>query len=313
MSDHSAGRIPFRSSHDVPRLHAPRHSMFRVGALVAGAALLLGTAASIASGSGSSRAVLPAPGAPVSGRAMHSSDTRSRPVGRGRLVSDVLPRRIQGSPELLASSEPLPADCIPKPAGPPGEPYQLGLVGTVQNGVLTAGPATVADITAKFCGVVTVVNGTAPCGATGSVLSPPDGQVFGSLSATLTLVPGMTPKVPFVANAGTITGGFSCESSSANGLAVTLDANVSGSTGLFGLSCTIGPLTIPLSGVLTGPLSNASVTLRSNDFAVPVVSPSPTCAGAVPANLDAIAGLPIPAGKASATLPATAALYQPSS
>jgi len=229
------------------------------------------------------------------------------------LASTALGERLESletASKVLATKTNLPADCIPKPQGPPGSPYQLGLVGTVHNGLLTAGPATVADITAKFCGVVTVVNGKSPCGATGSVVSPQDGQIFGSLSATLTLVPGMSPKVPFVAHPSTITGGFTCEPST-NGLAVTLNATVSGSTGLYGLSCTIGPLTLPLSGVLTGPLSHASITLKANDFPVPAVSPSPTCAGQVPASLDAIAGLPIRPGGASVTLPATASLYQP--
>src|SRR5580692_5331612 len=35
---------------------------------------------------------------------------------------------------LTATSANLPADCTPKPSGPPGAPYQLGLVGTVSNG-----------------------------------------------------------------------------------------------------------------------------------------------------------------------------------
>ena len=210
-----------------------------------------------------------------------------------------------------ASAADLPADCVPNPAGPPGAPYQLGLVGTVHDGTLRTPAATVADINATFCGVVTVVNGTPPCGATGSVVSPQDGQVFGSLSVDLTLVPGMTPTIGFVANPGTISGGFSCGSSE-NGLSVTLDATVSGSTGaLYGVSCTIGPLTIPLTGVVTGPFTDMTATLTSNDFTVPAIQSSPTCPGAVPANIDAIAGLPLSPGAASATLPVTAALYQP--
>ena len=219
-------------------------------------------------------------------------------------------RSFLGTPKVLTASDNLPADCIPNPSGPPGAPYELGLVGTVNNGVLVAGPARVADINAKFCGIVTVVKGQPPCGATGLVFSPADGQIFGSLSAALTLVPGMEPKVPFVAHPGTITGTFGCGSST-QGLVVNLKATVSGSTGLFGLSCAIGPLTIPLSGAVTGPLSNASVVLRGSDFAVPAVRPSPSCAGQVPANLNAIAGLPIAPGGASATLPATTSLYQP--
>ena len=126
----------------------------------------------------------------------------------------------------------------------------------------------------------------------------------------LTLVPEMTPTIGFVANPGTITGGFSCTSSQ-NGLAVDLDANVSGTTApLFGVSCTIGA-TIPLTGSVTGPLTDTTATLRSNDLSAPAVQPSATCPAAVAANVDMIAGLPLAPGHASATLPVTASLYQP--
>ena len=210
---------------------------------------------------------------------------------------------------LTASN--IPSDCVPNPAGPPTSPYQLGLVGTAVNGSLTAGPATVANVNAKFCGIVTLVNGTPPCDATGSVNSPVDGQVYGPLSVVLTLVPGMTPTVGFTANPGTITGGFSC-SSSQNGLAVSLNARVSGSTApLFGVSCTIGPLDLPLTGAVTGPLSAAKATLASSSFTVPALTPSPTCPASVAANIDDIAGLPLSPGGASASLPITTSIYQP--
>jgi hypothetical protein len=206
----------------------------------------------------------------------------------------------------------IPSDCVPNPAGPPTSPYQLGLVGTAANGSLTAGPATVANVNAKFCGIVTLVNGTPPCGATGAILSPIDGQMYGPLSVVLTLIPGMTPTIGFTANPGTITGGFGCGSSQ-NGLAVSLNAQVSGSTApLFGVSCTIGPLDLPLTGTVTGPLSAANATLSSSDFTVPAVTPSPSCPASVAANIDDIAGLPLPPGRASASLPVTASLYQPS-
>ncbi len=131
------------------------------------------------------------------------------------------------------------------------------------------------------------------------------------MSVALTLVPGMTPTIGFVANPGTINGGFSCTSSQ-NGLSVDLDANVSGNTApLFGVSCTIGPATIPLTGTVTGPLTETTATLTSNGVDVPTVQPSPTCPAAVAANVDMIAGLPLSAGHASASLPVTASLYQP--
>jgi hypothetical protein len=210
---------------------------------------------------------------------------------------------------VLTSTDNLPADCIPTYSGPPSHPYELGIVGEVTGGELVAGPATVANITAKFCGIVTVVGGTNGCGATGDVSSPTDGQIFGAISADLTFIPGMQPKVPFVAHPGVIKGTFACASST-SGLQVTLEATVSGSTGLFGLSCTIGPLTIPISGLITGPLSATTGVLSGKNFPVPGVSASPTCAGQVPASLDEIAGLPLKTGT-SAKLDVTASLYQP--
>ncbi len=168
-----------------------------------------------------------------------------------------------------------------------------------------------SGIDVKFCGLATVVNGTPPCDATASIESPNDGQLYGALSVALNLVPGMTPTVGFAANPGTISGGFSCGSSQ-NGLAVGLDAVVSGNTApLFGVSCTIGPVTIPLGGSVTGPLASTAATLTSNDFGIPAIQPSPTCPSSVAANIDAIAGLPLAAGGATATLPVTASLYQP--
>ncbi len=212
---------------------------------------------------------------------------------------------------LVSNSSNLPADCVPNPTGPPSAPYELGLVGTATNGALDTPSASVAGINAKFCGIVTLVTGTPPCGVTGRVDSPVDGQLYGALSVALTLVPGMTPTIGFVANPGTISGGFSC-SSSQNGLSVGLDANVSGSTApLFGVSCTIGPMTIPLSGTVTGPLTDTTGTLSSNAFAVPALQPSPTCPAAVAANVDLIAGLPLAAGHANTLLPIAASLYQP--
>ncbi|MFZ0665503.1 MAG: hypothetical protein WAM97_07085 [Acidimicrobiales bacterium] len=212
------------------------------------------------------------------------------------------------------ASDNLPADCIPNNSGPPGSSYQLGVVGYVTNGTLTAGPTTVANINAKFCGVVTVVSGTPPCNATGTVDSPPDGQMFGSLSAALNLIPGMQQTVPFTAVPGTITGSFQCNTSG-SGLEVTVNATVGGTTGLFGLSCTVGPIDLTLTGTLTGPISDpnqyATVTLTGDQFAIPAVQASPACSGEIPTNLNEIAGLPISPGGASATLPTSVTLYQP--
>ncbi|HTT87176.1 MAG TPA: hypothetical protein VMF60_07405 [Acidimicrobiales bacterium] len=220
----------------------------------------------------------------------------------------------KGPKAALTGSTPLPADCVPNPAGPPGSFYQLGLVGTVHGGVLTAGLTAVDNINATFCGIVTVVNSPSKtmCPVTGSVTSPFDGQVYGPLNVAIDLVPGTSVSIGFTANPGTITGTFACTPSSEEGLSVTLDATVSGTTApLFGVSCTIGPFTIPLTGTVTGPLDNLTTTLSSSDFTIPTVQSSPTCPGALPANVDAIAGLPMAPGGASISLPVTASLYQP--
>jgi hypothetical protein len=280
---------------------AGRTSVSRpVAAALACAVLLAGAAAGVVLVRPS-----PATGRPAASRAWTESTIWARPHATSGEAG--LAAFVAGVPRATGS---IPADCMPAPSGPPGSAYQLGVTGTISNGLLSAGSASVFDVSAKFCGVVTVVAGKPPCAATGTVTAPKDGQVFGSMSATLTLVPAMAPEVPFVAHPGTITGGFACESS-VDGLAVNLTADVSASTGLYGLSCTIGPLSIPLSGVVTGPLTDASVTLRGSDFAVPAVSSSSTCSGEVPSDLDAIAGLPIAAGGATVVLPAKVSLYRP--
>jgi hypothetical protein len=245
-----------------------------------------------------------------SGAAGHGAAASHVNGSSDRLVSTAIFERPQVVPVSAVPSAGLPADCVPRPSGPPSSYYQLGLVGTAKNGVLDTGTTRVINVNVKFCAVVTIVNGSPPCAATGSVSSPQDGQVFGTVSASLTMIPGMAPKVPFKAHPGTITGGFTCASTT-NGLRVNLDATVSGTTGLFGLSCTIGPFTVPLSGVLTGPFTDASIILRGNDFVVPGVSTSSRCPGNVPAGLDSVAGLPIPRGQATLTLPATVSLYRP--
>lgn len=214
---------------------------------------------------------------------------------------------------IITTASNLPADCVPKAPGPPGSPYQLGIVGTSSGGYLTAGPTRVANISVKFCGVITLVRGSGGCGVTGSVDSPSDGQIFGALSAQLTFIPGMQPTVPFTAHPGVITGTFKCAPPSSSGLAVTLDVHTSGTTGLFGLSCTIGPLSIELSGLVTGAFTDIHGTFTGTDISIPDVAPSSTCESGVAANLDEIASLPIRPGQGSISLPVTGSIYLPAS
>ncbi|HXW34911.1 MAG TPA: hypothetical protein VEJ87_10070 [Acidimicrobiales bacterium] len=218
-----------------------------------------------------------------------------------------MPRTVVDS----SNADGLPDDCVPNSAGPPTSPYQLGLVGTINDGSLVTGPASVSNINATFCSVVTVVQGNAQCPASSQVTAQPDDQVFGNLQVALNLVPGMTPTIKFTPNPGPIVGTTSC-ASSVNGLAVTLDATVGGSTGpLFGVSCSIGPFTIPLTGRITGPFTHLTGTLTNSTFSVPAIQQSPDCPGAIPENIDEIAGLPLGPGQSTASLPVTASLYQP--
>jgi hypothetical protein len=218
---------------------------------------------------------------------------------------------------VLTSTTPadLPSDCLPNGSGPPSSPYQLGLVGTVHGGAISAGPARVDDIDLNFCGVVTVVPGSPPCYATTKVVTEPDDQVFTNtaLHVTLTMIPGMTPSIGFTPQPGPISGSTPCASSS-HGLQVALDATVEGSTTpVFGVSCTIGPFTIPLRGSVTGPLTHLTGTVSSSSFSVPAITPTTTCPSDIADNVDEITGLPLPAGRSSAALPVTAYLYQPAS
>jgi hypothetical protein len=224
---------------------------------------------------------------------------------------DALGRSSVQGRDHLDDDDDLPPDCVPDATGPPSAPYELGLVGQLSGGTLTSSATTVSDIAAKFCALVTLVNSSPPCAATGDVDSPVDGQVFGPMSVLLTLVPDMSPTIGFTAQPGVITGGFTCQPST-NGLAVTLNASVGGSTSpIFGVSCAIGPVQIPLTGAVTGPLTDTTATLKSNDFVIPALQPSATCPSAVATQVDAIAGLPLAVGSSTANLPVTASLYQP--
>jgi hypothetical protein len=237
--------------------------------------------------------------------------------GTGRAIARELSARVLAAEARLSAGTPpnpagLPADCVPNGAGPPGSPYQLGFVAEVGPGSLVAGPVAVNGITAKVCGIATVVEGRGPCAVTAEVTVPPDGQKFGPLNATITELPGLSPQIPFTPDAKGLTSGLGC-GSSANGLSVTAVANVGGHAGLFGLSCGLD-LTIDLTATITGPIDNGldlSGTFRSNSFGIPAVSPSPSCPGGVTTNLNSIVGLPLPPGKAVLDLPFKAAVYVP--
>jgi hypothetical protein len=207
-----------------------------------------------------------------------------------------------------ANADNLPKDCLPNPIGPPGAPYQFGIVVVVTDGSLTAGPVAVPNISATICGIVTVTTGTAGCPAGTTIVIPPDGQLFGPLNAYLHVIPGLDPSVPFTPHPQEIVSSLGCQSSQ-GGLKVSATGNVGGTAGAFGVACSI-QVTVPLAGIITGPLDppfQAHGTF-TGQLKVPAVALSPTCPAEVATNLNEIVGLPT---VGTVTLPFTAAIYIP--
>jgi hypothetical protein len=193
----------------------------------------------------------------------------------------------------------------------------LGLVGTVTNGTITTPTVSVDDVDAKICGIVQVQPGTGGCAADTTITVPADGQAFAPLKATVAVVPGQPISVPFTVVPHPLTASLGC-GSSADGLVFSVSATVSGSTGLFGVACTIGPIALSIQGAAGQPGFNPPTTSLSDvtgrftaDFGIPAVSPDATCPSSVAANLDPIAQLPTTPDAAHLVLPIVTSIYQP--
>lgn len=240
---------------------------------------------------------------------------RSAPSNHGR--TGLLVARVLTSQQTV----PPPKDCQPNPIGPPTHPYQLGFLAEVgplpgQPSQLVAGPVRVDNITAKACGVATVIPGSGGCAVNASINVPPDGQLFGNIKAAITIIPGVTPEIPFTPAAKSLTSGLGC-GSSVNGLQVSATATVGGSATLFGLTCGL-TLTIPLKATINGPLDSTGLGLHgvfqpSKPFVIPTATPSATCPAGVTKNLNQIVGLPLTVGTGALNLPFSAGVYLPKS
>jgi hypothetical protein len=197
-----------------------------------------------------------------------------------------------------------------------GPPYQLGVVGTFSGGQLKVGYATVSGLTGgisgTFCGIASVVPGQGPCPAKIVLTSPPEGQQFNPLGITFDVVPGMTPDIRNGSVVpGQLQGQVTCpEPARDYYVQATATAQASASTGLFGLACDIGPVSIPLSGILSGTPPALTGTLTSAPFTVPPGTAGPTCPSSVVSLLDSIGELPFHQGTLSITV--TASTYAPS-
>ena len=135
--------------------------------------------------------------------------------------------------------------------------------------------------------------GSGGCAVNASINVPPDGQLFGNIKAAITIIPGVTPEIPFTPAAKSLTSGLGC-GSSLNGLQVSATATVGGSASLFGLTCGL-TLTIPLKATINGPLDSTGLGLHgvfqpSKPFVIPTATPSATCPAGVTKNLNQIVG-----------------------
>lgn len=211
---------------------------------------------------------------------------------------------------------PLPADCIPKP----GIQIQLGAYATF-SGSFTVdgpyGPELSAGVSGSFCGIGTVVNPPrAVCPAGTSVATqlyvPADGQTFHLPGVDITMVPGVTPEVEQTTVVPQPITAVVCAVVSTGPLQVDLTASISAAAGLFGASCVIGPLDVPLRGSIDGPLSDFQFTFGSGPFGIPAATPTARCPSSVTTALNSLFTFPLSVGSAHISLSGTGEVYQES-
>jgi len=229
-------------------------------------------------------------------------------ASRARLTSSVRPAADITLP-------PLPADCVPQNE----IQVQLGVY-AMFTGSFTVigphGPQLSASVSGWFCGIGTVINpppGACPSGTLAAVqlYIPTNGQVFNIPGVEITMVPGLTPEV---ANTRIVpqpitTVVCAVATNPAGPLHVVLTASITAAAGLFGASCDIGPLRIPLSGIIYGPLSGFSFVFASNPFGIPAASPTGYCPSNVTTALNRLFGFPLAPGGAKISLSGTGEVY----
>ncbi|HLI23958.1 MAG TPA: hypothetical protein VKU91_03320, partial [Acidimicrobiales bacterium] len=211
------------------------------------------------------------------------------------------------------SPQPVAAQCQPVYDAPP---YQLGVVGSFSGGQLKVGYATVAGttggISGTFCGIASLQPGKGSCPVELALTVPAQGQQFSPLGITFDVVPGMTPDIKDgTVLPGDLQGGVVCPDPAGQySVEATATAQATASTGLFGLACDIGPVSIPLSGTLSGTPPELTGTLTSAPFTIPAGAASPTCPASVVSLLNSIGELPY--HQAAFSINVTASTYAPS-
>jgi hypothetical protein len=227
---------------------------------------------------------------------------RSRPYGWFRLLA-------AGSQPTLAGLS-LPADCVPHV----GPPYQIGAVGRFYGGTFTMGSGVnVNNIGGTFCAVATVVSPIEP-GAQicANFVAPSNGMQFNPLTATINIIPGVTTYIGHITMSVGSISAYVCDNAAPG--PITLQTHVTASAGapLLGSDCSIGPLTVPVTGELQGPLDPgpATATLTNLPFTIPTLPVSSECPAGLADAADSI--LALPSGLGHITVSAAVSVYVPS-
>lgn len=181
---------------------------------------------------------------------------------------------------LASTGLQLPPDCIPKN----GDQIQVGVIASFTSTLTVAGQYGTELTTAldgSLCGVGYLESpppGVCPPGTVAALAFtvPADGQMFPAPQVKITLVPGVTPTLPNVKVQTEKIVATVCASHSVGAIHLSLTIEISASDSFFGTNCAIGPLRIPLSGVLYGYLGDFTATMTAI-FGIPAIAPSAEC------------------------------------
>ena len=213
---------------------------------------------------------------------------------------------------------PLAGAVVPACQLTPGLPFALGVAGTFSGpGLTIKDGVTISKISGRLCGTATV-EAPPPDHPTATVCThlkaPAAGQDFDDLSTSISIIPGVTSDIAKVGVRPVDLDAYFCDDGTAGPpgqLQVNTVVRASAVPELFGTGCLVGPLEAPASGTLSGPLGAASVTLKSDRFAVNAVQPGAACPDGLADNTNAILGLPLPRTTDGLTIDTKAGLYLP--
>jgi hypothetical protein len=213
----------------------------------------------------------------------------------------------------LAATAALPADCIPRS----GPPYQVSATGNFEGTFSLGSHVAVDDIAGTFCALATVIPpiaGHPSATACFTFVLPVDGLTFAPLEATLSYLPGTTTIVQHLrAGLASRVSGVLCDDAGGGPLVIATTITASASASLFDATCSIGPVTVPVTARVTGDIAHDAgvITITAGAFSIPGVAPSALCPASLASTADSIVPLPAPAGTARFTIKGTVGVYLP--